>query len=146
MNTIDFDATVEFVWDWVAQFNSYLAQNGWKNRSNLSAPRGLPDDTLNEIADHLFQMVLHAEHPHRVMRGLDIHLQSLITTNRHPALPEVYTDTKLDQDGLKRYLWNKNKFRATLEEEVNRIVSKFETFQALGEHHFATAAQHKPTL
>lgn len=146
MNTLDFDATVEFVWNWVAQLNTYLAQNGWNARANPSAPRGLSDSTLNEIADHLFQMVLKAEHPHRVMRALDIHLQSLITTNRNPALPEVYTDPKVDRDGQKRYLWNKNKFCTIIEEEVSRIVSKFEGFQTLGEHHFAAAAQRKPTL
>lgn len=145
MNTIDFDATVEFVWDWVAQFNSYLAQNGWLNDvKNPSSTRGLSDNSLNDIADHLFQMVLKEEHPHRVMKALEIQLQSLIRTNRNPALPKVYVEIKIEDGGIKREMWRANNFCTTLEKDVNRIVSKFERFQTLGEQHFATAAQRKP--
>lgn len=147
MNTIDFDATVEFVWDWVAQFNSYLAQNGWLNDvKNLSSTRGLSDTSLNDIANHLFQMVLKAEHPHHVMKALEIQLQSLIRTNRSPALPQVYVEIRIENGGIKREMWSTNNFCATLEKDVNRIVSKFESFQTLGEQHFATAAQRKPNL
>lgn len=146
MNTIDFDATVEFVWDWVAKLNAYLSQNGWmSNVKDSSAPRGLSDYVINEIADQLFQMVLKAEHPHRVMRALDIHLQSLINTNRSPALPDVYIEIKMDDDGNKGYRWNQKNFFTTLEKEVNSIVSKFEAFQTLGEQHFAATFEHSST-
>ena len=146
MNTIDFDATVEFVWDWVAKFNAYLSQNGWmSNVKDLSAPRGLSDSILNDIADHLFKMVLKAEHPHRVMRALDIHLQSLININSNPALPNVYVEVNTDDNGNQIDMWSKNNFCTTLEKEVNHIVSKFDAFHSLGEQHFSAAAKHAST-
>lgn len=143
MNAIDFDATVEFVWGWVAQLNAYLAQNGWKTDvKDPSSTRGLSDTSMDEIADHLFKMVLKAQHPQRVIRVLDIQLQSLINTNHSPALPAVYVKVNTNSQGdVKSYMWNTNNFCTTLEKDVNRIMSKFEGFHALGEQHFANAVK-----
>lgn len=147
MNTIDFDATVDFVWDWVAQFNTYLAQMGWiTDIKNPSSTRGLNSSTLDEIADHLFKMILKTQHPHRVMRALGIHLQSLVNNKRNIALPEVYVEVNTNSNGVvQNYMWNTNNFCTTLEKDVNRIVSKFEEFHTLGEQHFANAVKHLST-
>lgn len=148
MNTIDFDDTVDFVWDWVAKLNAYLAQNGWKTDiKDPSSARGLSDTSMEEVADHLFKMVLKAQHPQRVIRALDIQLQSLINTNRTPALPAVYVEIRTEDNGKnKRSMWNTNNFCATLEKDVNRLVSKFEAFHTLGEQNFATAVKLKSTV
>lgn len=144
MSNIDFDETVEFVWEWVANLNAYLIQSGWghSNDNNTNTMRGLSHSNMEDVANHLFKTILGSPNPQRIMKALVIHGKTLTNSSNRPALPRQYLEVKRKDDN-ERFIWNLAKFCQALDEDVQRTVTRFDVFYKLGEQQVALLSPKK---
>lgn len=144
MSNIDFDETVEFVWNWATTLNAYLVQAEWgyQNDNSPVTKRGLSNRNMDDVANHLFKSILKAEDPQRIMKSLSIHLTALTNSSKRPALPREYLEVERKDDN-ERFIWNLANFCQALDEDVQRTVAKFDAFYQLGEQQVAQLSPKK---
>lgn len=145
MNTIDFDQTVEFVWNWVAQLHAHLGVQGWGYPHDDKRKRGISIGARNEIADHLLQMIANTKQPDRVMKALTIQLNFLTKATNQFHLPYHYFSFS-DHGKEKVGDWDSSIFCQALDEDIEELLNTFGCCHVLGEKHLVADAASKKKI
>lgn len=120
MNNIEFEDTVEFVWEWTTQLNAHLLAHGWGTVGGEL--RGLPTSSLTNLSSKLLEMILSSEDPHRFMKAMNHQIQAFQSITKFPQLPHSYVKFIKNEDGSESPRWNLEIFAQALNADINRVV------------------------
>lgn len=141
MKAIDFDATVEFVWNWVAQLQAHMSTHGWSyTNDNGVEKRGTTSNTRREIASHLFEKIVHSDTPDIVMKALSVQIAVLTDNSCKYNIPNAYLLVNQERG---QALWNVNRFCTALDEDLDQLMETYGYCQVLGQQHMSASDKHK---
>lgn len=126
---IDFNETVEFVWDWIAQLNAHLLSHNWGTIGAAVHQRGLATSNLQSLSSELLKMIFASEDPQRFMNAMSRQIQSFQTITNFPQLPRSYVKIIQDEEGTESSRWNLEVFTQALHTDITRIVEAYKVIE-----------------
>lgn len=145
MNNIDFDETVEFVWDWVVQLNAHLLSHNWGTIGGTTEQyvRGLSGPYIQDLSSELLKMIFDSEEPELFMKAMNRQIQSFQTITQFPQLPRAYLKI-IDINGGEASRWDLKMFTEALHTDISRIVQCYNVIQKQAERQYtASTKKHK---
>lgn len=132
MNTIDFDETVEFVWDWLVQFNAHLVENRWAYPENNGSKPGISPGARKDVADYLLKIIFNSPTPTVLMKALTMQLKVITTTSSKYNMPQAYLTVDKQKASAQ---WDTQTFTTALQKDIDDLMATFEDYRVLGEQH-----------
>lgn len=123
MGNIDFDDSVEFVWDWVVQLNAHLVSHNWGTIGGTAEQyaRGLSSPSIQALSSELLKMIFESEDPQHFMKAMNRQMQSFQTITKFPQLPRAYLKI-IETNGVEASRWDLKMFTQALHTDITRIV------------------------
>jgi len=140
---IDFEDTVEFVWNWTTKLNAHLLAHGWGTVGGKSTThvRGLTTSNLTDLSSKLLEMILSSEDPHHFMKAMNHQMQAFQSIAKFPELPRSYVKIIENRNGSESSRWNLEIFTEALRTDINRIVQLYKLVEKEAELQYAGAVK-----